>query len=86
MSKYRLPNLRLVKPDLQSVPSSQPGKVTHDARGNAVWDWAIATGILAHKTAHELITTLEEAGTLSLNEEFEAPAAWSGDPYNRCGK
>jgi hypothetical protein len=60
------------------------GKVVHDSRGTAIWDWAVATGVLAAKTAAELIDTLDEGGELEIQGEGSPPARdWSGDPYNR---
>ena len=85
MSKSRQPKLKLVPPP-GDIARPMPGRVTHDARGNAVWDWAIATGVLAHKTFDELITTLHTPGTLSLDQEAEPAHGWSGDPYNHSGK
>jgi hypothetical protein len=48
-----------------------------------VWDWAIATGVLANATLDDLLNTL--TGTVYLSFEDGAPAAgeWAGDPYNR---
>jgi hypothetical protein len=69
--------------ELSASPESGrgAGKVIHDSRGTAIWDWAVATGVLAAKTAAELISTLDEGGEL----EIEGPPGrdWSGDPYNR---
>lgn len=79
MSKIRRHKLRLVNPAKELVPS---GKITHDSRGNAVWDWDIATGVLARKSVAELITSLEP-GALSLDGEPDRQNDWSGDPYNR---
>ena len=59
------------------------GKVIHDARGTAVWDWDVATGVLAQKTVAELITTLDAPGGLGLESDAARPRDWSGDPYNR---
>jgi hypothetical protein len=83
MSKNRLGKLQLVKPVDGSAPERAPGKVTHDARGNAIWDWDIATGVLARKSVSELLTTLDTPGELSLDGEPERVGGWSGDPYNR---
>lgn len=60
------------------------GKVTHDSRGNAVWDWGVATGVFARIKANELLSMLENP-TLALEGECAAlPAGdWAGDPYNR---
>ena len=59
------------------------GRVTHDARGNATWDWDIATGVLARKTVAELITTLESPVNLSVDHDGGHSGEWAGDPYNR---
>jgi len=60
------------------------GKVVHDARGTAVWNWDVATGVLAQKTVAELISTLDTPGMLHLEGPDAAPARdWAGDPYNR---
>jgi hypothetical protein len=84
MSKtIRSKKLQLVKPADGSSPERTPGKVTHDARGNAVWDWDISTGVLARKSVEELLTTLDAPGTLSLDAEPDRIGSWSGDPYNR---
>ena len=63
------------------------GKVVHDARGTAVWDWDVATGVLAQKTVAELITTLDTPGALGLAADDAAPPRdWAGDPYNRYAR
>jgi hypothetical protein len=31
-------------------------KVIHDSRGNAVWDWGVATGVFARIKSAELLT------------------------------
>ena len=83
MSKSRHSKLQLIKAADSSVRS---GKVTHDSRGNAVWDWDIATGVLARKSVNELLTTLDAPGSLSLDGEPEQAGDWSGDPYNRTSR
>jgi hypothetical protein len=63
--------------------STGNGKVVHDSRGNAVWQWGVATGVFARIKSAELLNMLEDP-TLSL--EGEAPLTsgeWAGDPYNR---
>jgi hypothetical protein len=57
--------------------------VVHDPKGNAVWDWAIATGVLAKATTHDLLDTLTGTAFLSLAPSGPAPGEWAGDPYNR---
>jgi hypothetical protein len=79
MSKSRRSTLQLVKPVTEPVVS---GKITHDSRGNAVWDWDVSTGVLARKSVAELLTSLEP-GALSLDAEPDRQCDWSGDPYNR---
>jgi hypothetical protein len=59
------------------------GKVVHDSRGTAVWNWDVATGVLAQKTVAELITTLDTPGLLGLETDAVPPRDWAGDPYNR---
>jgi hypothetical protein len=69
-----------------SVGSSRDrgGRVKHDSRGNAVWDWGVATGVFARIKAAELLNMLENP-TLALEGERAVSAAgdWAGDPYNR---
>jgi hypothetical protein len=83
MSKSRRTKLQLINSNESPVKS---GKVTHDARGNAVWDWDIATGVLARKSVAELLSSLDSPGMLSLDGEAEQVADWSGDPYNRTAR
>jgi hypothetical protein len=60
------------------------GRVVHDPKGNAVWDWAIATGVLNNASIDDLIDTLTGAIYLSFAEgNPPAPGEWAGDPYNR---
>ena len=61
----------------------KPGRVVHDVKGNAVWDWAIATGVLAKATMEELLNTLTGPAFLSFEDGQPAPGEWAGDPYNR---
>jgi hypothetical protein len=59
------------------------GKVVHDARGTAVWQWGVATGVFAAIKSTELLSMLENP-TLSLEGELQLGAdEWAGDPYNR---
>jgi hypothetical protein len=39
-----------------------PGGVQHDARGNAVWQWAVATGRHAIESTSQLLRRLEVPG------------------------
>jgi len=60
------------------------GRVKHDSRGNAVWDWGVATGVFARIKSTDLLHMLENP-TLALEGECAVNAAgdWAGDPYNR---
>jgi len=62
---------------------AQGGKVKHDSRGNAVWDWGVATGVFARIKSTELLSMLENP-TLALEGDCAIAAGdWAGDPYNR---
>ena len=65
-------------------PPARAGRVIHDSRGNAVWDWALATGVLAKATTAELLQTLTHPLPRELTLAAEAHANSAGDPYNRC--
>ena len=60
------------------------GRVIHDGRGNARWDWAVSTAVLAKKTVADLISTLD-VPALAIAGDREAAAA-ADDPYNSCGR
>jgi hypothetical protein len=81
MSKSRRPELRLARSTPR--PPAQ-GKVVHDQRGNAVWDWAIDTIVLAKTSPDELVSKLAAPARLTLEEDDRQPAEWGGDPYNRA--
>ena len=61
--------------------SAQLGRIVHDSRGNAIWDWTIETVVLAKITADELLCKLVEPNPLALERETERTVNW--DPYNR---
>ncbi|HWZ62578.1 MAG TPA: hypothetical protein VNX02_06120 [Steroidobacteraceae bacterium] len=61
------------------------GRVIHDGRGNAKWDWAVSTAVLAKKSVAELMTTLD-VPALKLDGEIGLAEERAGDPYNRCGR
>lgn len=61
------------------------GRVIHDVRGNAKWDWAVSTAVLAKKSVAELMTTLD-VPALKLDGEIGLVEERAGDPYNRCGR
>jgi hypothetical protein len=85
VSKGRRRNLAFVPtPQCDRIPAR--GRVVHDPRGNAVWDWAIATGVLAKKTVGELISTLHAPDSLKLESEAPSAQEFAGDPYNRSSQ
>ena len=64
-----------------------PGRVQHDARGNAVWQWAVSTSASALESTSTLLRRLE-APELSLEEDrpLELESKHSGgNPYDRVG-
>jgi hypothetical protein len=73
-------------PGVEVSPSSSRaggGKVIHDARGTAVWQWGVATGVFAAIKFTELLNMLDDP-TLALEGEHQlANSEWAGDPYNR---
>jgi hypothetical protein len=85
MSKSRRMRLQLVTsvPKAEEEAFGRAGKVTHDARGNAVWDWDIETGVLARKSVSELLSTFDTSQALSLDSDQDTSRDWAGDPYNR---
>jgi hypothetical protein len=83
-----------VKADSMDMPSSGPsGRVRHDERGVAVWDWAVASGDLTTLSTSLALKKLEVA---ELKIEEHKPAelrlevtgrdkAGGFDPYNQRG-
>ena len=86
VSRNHRTGLRIVKPSTGQPPAATGGKVKHDARGNAVWDWAVDTGVLSQKSAAELLDTLADPAGLTLAGEVKEAPEWRGDPYNRNRK
>jgi hypothetical protein len=84
MKTNQIETLRLCEVGEQPMSGSSGGRVTHDLRGNARWDWAVSTGVLATKTVAELMNTLD-VPSLAIDGELEL-AGPAGDPYNRCGR
>lgn len=69
---------------ITDVPAtSNLGKVIHDPRGNAIWDWTIETGVLAKATVAELLGKLVAPMPMALEHDGEQNLRWCGDPYNR---
>jgi len=84
MKMNQIETLRLREVGEQPPAYAPGGRVIHDGRGNARWDWAVSTGVLATKTVAELMNTLD-VPSLAIDGELEL-AGPAGDPYNRCGR
>lgn len=84
MNANKIEALRLAMVGEPHARRSAGGRVIHDMRGNAKWDWAVSTGVLATKTVAELMNTLD-VPTLSVETEGELTGE-RGDPYNRSGR
>jgi len=71
-----------LKPGARDAPATQPagvtrnnsGRVKFDDRGNAVWEWAVATGSFATDVSTSRLKKLENH-TLSLADDEPPPAA-----------
>src|SRR3954469_16849241 len=84
------------KPDkVEMPPSDRPaGRVRHDERGMAVWDWAVATGEFATLSATHALKKLD-LDALKIEETSPAPKlslekagrdkGGGFDPYNQRG-
>jgi hypothetical protein len=57
------------------VTGNASGRVRHDDRGNAIWEWAVATGKFSLESSTQRLKKLDNP-TLSLAED--APTAPSG--------
>jgi len=76
--------LRLSEVGEHHVGRAAGGRVIHDVRGNAKWDWAVSTAVLAKKSVAELMNTLD-VPALTVDGGL-ASEERTGDPYNRCGR
>jgi hypothetical protein len=76
------PSIPGVAADCEPGERVRGGKIVHDLRGNAIWDWAVATGVLAGAKSSELLRMLDDP-TLAIEGGGELAVEWSGDPYNR---
>jgi hypothetical protein len=85
MKTNHVETLRLCEVDEQPVGRAPGGRVIHDVRGNARWDWAVTTAVLAKKTVADLISTLD-VPALAVDGEQERGGPKANDPYNSCGR
>jgi hypothetical protein len=56
-----------------SAPAKQTGRVQFDERGNAIWEWSVATGAFCREVSTERLQKLENPG-LSLAEDAPTPS------------
>ncbi len=49
------------------------GRVKHDDRGNAIWEWAVSTGALSLESATQRLKNLDNP-SLSLAEDAPTPS------------
>ncbi len=82
MKTNHVETLRLCEVGEQPMVRAPGGRVVHDLRGNARWDWAVTTAVLAKKTIADLISTLD-IPALTIDE---VDASKANDPYNSCGR
>ena len=70
------------------------GRVRHDERGVAVWDWAVASGEFATLSTTRALKKLEQVADLQIEDHKPAPLrlettgrdkAGGFDPYNQRG-
>jgi hypothetical protein len=59
------------------------GRVRHDERGNAVWEWSTSTGSFARDVNTQRLKRLEHAGLSILEDEKPAPAAQGQAQVNK---
>ena len=78
-------------PPKAAAPAAASGRVVHDSRGNAVWDWIAKTGRSALESTSLLLKKLEvpdlkleETGDRHEELSLEEDKAGGGyDPYGR---
>jgi hypothetical protein len=76
-------------------PSDRPaGRVRHDERGMAVWDWAVASGEFAALSATNMMKKLDindlkieetQSAIRALAQPVGRDVGGGGDPYNQRG-
>ena len=60
-------------PEIDARSNGRTGRVKFDDRGNAIWEWSIATGAFGREISEERLQRLEHPA-LSLAEDAPTPA------------
>jgi hypothetical protein len=63
------------KPEREDAPSAdakKTGRVQFDDRGNAIWEWSVATGAFGREISTDRLKKLENSG-LSLADDAPSP-------------
>jgi hypothetical protein len=59
-------------PEAKSAPKGSTGRVQFDDKGNAIWEWAVATGSYAREVSTQRLQKLEHPA-LSIAEDAPTP-------------
>jgi hypothetical protein len=90
-ARWPLESTPAPKPSAPKAPTERPaGRVVHDSRGNAVWDWVKETGRFCIESTSAMLKRLEVPGLNMENEkdgelrvEDERDCGGGYDPYNQ---
>jgi hypothetical protein len=80
-----------IDPNAGHGSGKAPGRIVHDERGNAVWDWIVETGRIFVGNTSRLLRRLEapdlkiEEPDSQLHLESDRDAAGGYDPYSSSG-